>query len=152
MLVCLLPLLLSTVVSAQAVTGKIVSCSGWALNRLPELKSFLKDGEAEWYQGVEVQYVSGKSAVLSIFHDGEFQQDIKLTPLTSKELMHSLMEGYGFVKKSDEEIAKMKEAKSIKDEAERVEMEAHRERHLLHRKEMEERREAQRRLAAAAEL
>jgi hypothetical protein len=112
----------------------------------------LKDGEAEWYQGVEVQYVSGKSAVLSIFHDGEFQQDIKLTPLTSKELMHSLMEGYGFVKKSDEEIAKMKEAKSIKDEAERVEMEAHRERHLLHRKEMEERREAQRRLAAAAEL
>ena len=101
--------LLSSVVSAQIITGTIVSCSGWALNRLPELKSFLKDGEAESYHGVEIQYIHGKSAKLSIFHNGELQQEIPLSNIPSKDLMHSVMVEHGFVRKTDETLAKEKE-------------------------------------------
>jgi hypothetical protein len=43
------------------------------LNKLPVLKSFLKDGEAESYRNVEVKYVPGKQAVLTIY-EGEGEE------------------------------------------------------------------------------
>lgn len=102
----LLVVLLPSAVLAQVITGKIVSCSGWALNRLPELKSFLKDGEAESYRGVQIEYISGRTAALSVFHDGVLHEDVQLTDIATKDLMHRLMLEKGFVKKSDAELAK----------------------------------------------
>lgn len=95
---------LVSVVSSQIITGKIVSCSGWALNKLPELKSFLKGGEAEQYQGVEVEYVHGRKAVLTIFRDGEQLEEVTLSDYRSKTDMHALMVEKGFVKKSAAEM------------------------------------------------
>ena len=43
---------------------------GWALNKLPNLKSFLKDGEAESYKNVQVNFVAGKKAIMTIY-EGE---------------------------------------------------------------------------------
>jgi hypothetical protein len=76
------------------------------LNRLPELKSFLKDGEAESYRGVQIEYISGRTAALSVFHDGVLHEDVQLTDIATKDLMHRLMLEKGFVKKSDAELAK----------------------------------------------
>jgi hypothetical protein len=47
--------------------ARIESCSGWALNKLPILKSFLKDGEAESYHNVHVVYIPGKKAIMTIY-------------------------------------------------------------------------------------
>lgn len=47
--------------SSEAVlTGKIVSCPAWTLNRHKTLKSFLKDGEAEEYEGITIEWIRGK--------------------------------------------------------------------------------------------
>lgn len=78
------------------------------MNRLPELKSFLKDSEAEEYQGIDIEYVHGRKAVLTIYKDGEEQEQITLSDYKTKEEMHALMVEKGFVKKSDEEIAEMR--------------------------------------------
>lgn len=78
------------------------------MNRLPELKSFLKDSEAEEYQGIDIEYVHGLKAVLTIYKDGEEQEQITLSDYKTKEEMHALMVEKGFVKKSDEEIAEMR--------------------------------------------
>ena len=37
------------------------------MNKLPNLKSFLKDGEAESYRNVEVKFVPGKKAIMTIY-------------------------------------------------------------------------------------
>ena len=102
-------LLLITLSASQELTGKIVSCSGWALNRLRELKSFLKDGEAEEYQNVQVEYVHGRKAILYIYQDGEEVEQITLSEYKTKEDMHNLMVEKGFVKKPEEELAEIRE-------------------------------------------
>lgn len=93
------------------------------MNRLPELKSFLKDGEAEWYEGVEVQYIHGRKAVMTVFEDGEEKEKITLSDMKTKPEMHTMMIEKGFVKKSEEEIAEMKkkieEAKTEEEERRR---------------------------------
>lgn len=94
------------------------------------MKSFLKDFEAEEYRGVEVQYVGGKPAILSIFKDGELREEVNLFDINNKTELHAMMVEKGFVRKTDEEIEEMKKVK-IKErdeEAERL------------RKEREERR------------
>jgi len=48
--------LLLPVATVAQLTATIQVC-GWFLNRLLQLKSFLKEGEAECYKGVTVQYV-----------------------------------------------------------------------------------------------
>ena len=37
------------------------------MNKLPNLKSFLKDGEAESYRNVEVKFVPGKKAIMTLY-------------------------------------------------------------------------------------
>lgn len=86
------------------------------MNRLPELKSFLKDSEAEEYQGVTVEYIHGRKAIFTIYHDGEKTEDITLSEYSTKAEMHALMQEKGFVKKSDEEIAEMKERRAAEQE------------------------------------
>lgn len=77
--------------------GKIESCSGWSLNRLPELKSFLKDGEAESYHGISVEYIHGRQAVLTIYDDEEEIEKITLSDYKTKEEMHALLVEKGTV-------------------------------------------------------
>jgi septal ring factor EnvC (AmiA/AmiB activator) len=64
----------------------------------------LKDGEAEQYEGVEVEYVHGNKAVLTIYKDGEQQEEVTLSDYPSKTEMRALMEEKGFVKKSAADI------------------------------------------------
>ncbi|EEC48146.1 predicted protein [Phaeodactylum tricornutum CCAP 1055/1] len=65
------------------------------LNRMPELKSFLKDGEAEWYVGVNVTYVTGRRAVMHIYNEGGSK---------TKKALHALMAEEEFVKRSEEAV------------------------------------------------
>ena len=75
----LLLLLISTLLAVHAVAqdvsglrGVIESCSGWALNRLPQLKSFLKEENGvDTYKDVEVRFISGRKAVMTIYKDGK---------------------------------------------------------------------------------
>jgi hypothetical protein len=60
------------------------------LNKLPQLKSFLKDGEAESYVGVTVEYIHGRRAVLTIYEDEEELEKITLSDYATKEEMHAL--------------------------------------------------------------
>jgi hypothetical protein len=103
LLVLLFSLLFASTVAVE-ISGKIESCSGWSLNKLRELKQFLKGGEAESYQNVEIKYIHGRKAVLTIFHDGEEQEKIELSVLKKREEMHAMFLEKGFVLKSEEEI------------------------------------------------
>ena len=38
---------------------------------MPILKSFLKEGEAESYQNVEVKFVHGRKAIMTIYESGD---------------------------------------------------------------------------------
>ena len=109
----LLLLLLPFSVLAQTLTGKIISCSGWKLNRYPHLKSFLKDYEAEEYRNVELQFVKGKAAVLSIFSDGELKEEVDMHQYGTKEELHTMMVEKGFVRMPEDEVVAMKEQKAF---------------------------------------
>ena len=109
----LLLLLLPFSVLAQTLTGKIISCSGWKLNRYPHLKSFLKDYEAEEYRNVELQFVKGKAAVLSIFSDGELKEEVDMHQYGTKEELHTMMVEKGFIRMPQDEVVAMKELKAF---------------------------------------
>lgn len=84
-------------------TAEIVSCSGWALNKLPELKSFLKDGEATSYIGVTVKYVHGRTAVMTIYDEQKnVVEKVDLHVIKSKKRLHDIMKEKGFVRKGDD--------------------------------------------------
>lgn len=77
------------------------------LNRMPELKSFLKDGEAEWYVGFNVTYVTGRRAVMHIYNEGGSKVeviDLTVSKLQTKKALHALMAEEEFVKKSEEAV------------------------------------------------
>jgi hypothetical protein len=77
------------------------------LNRMPELKSFLKDGEAEWYVGVNVTYVTGRRAVMHIYNEGGSKVeviDLTVSKLQTKKALHALMAEEEFVKRSEEAV------------------------------------------------
>lgn len=70
------------------------------LNRHPELKAFLKGGEAEEYEGVKVKYIHGRPAVMTIFENGDKKDSIKLYDLKNRDEMHNVMVEKGFRKKN----------------------------------------------------
>ena len=41
------------------VTAHVITCGGWTLNKQPVLKNFLKQGEAETFQGLSIEYIPG---------------------------------------------------------------------------------------------
>lgn len=51
----------------------------------------MKDGEAESYEGVTVEYIHGRKAVLTIFEEEEELEKITLSDYQTKEEMHALM-------------------------------------------------------------
>jgi Sep15/SelM redox domain len=72
------------------------------LNRLPELKSFLKDGEAEQYEGVTVKYIHGRTAVMTIYDANQEEvKKVDLHTIRSKETLHAIMRENGFVLKKE---------------------------------------------------
>ena len=72
-------------------------------SKLPVLRSFLKDGEAECYEGVTVKYVGGRQATLIVYEDDNEKDRVVLQSLNTKEEMHQAVLGAGFVLKSEEE-------------------------------------------------
>jgi hypothetical protein len=82
------------------------------LNRYPELKAFLKEGEAEWYEGIAVRYVHGRTAILTISEDGNVLESITLNKLKDREAMHELMKTKGFALKSPENRERITEEKN----------------------------------------
>lgn len=68
------------------------------------MKKFIKFGGAESYQNVDIEFISGKKATLTIFHDGTEKEVVELQGLETEEEMHQLMLQKGFVLKEEEEL------------------------------------------------
>ena len=89
------------------------------------MKKFLKEFYAEEYQGVEVEYVRGKPAVLTVIdEDGDQVEDVNLFDFTTLESLHLMMDQKGFVKKSEEDIKAMRSVKAAEAQAEIAKREA----------------------------
>ena len=94
----------------STVSGKVASCFGRALNKMPELKNFLRLGEAQSYYNVEVEYVPGTRATLTIdyYHSATSQSQTKevidLSRFATRDELHALFQTKGFLKKTEEEI------------------------------------------------
>ena len=101
-----------SMVTVDAITGKVVSCPAWTLNSHKELRLFLKGGtvkkgeppqkgEIEEYSGISIEWKRGKHAILTIYDDkGKELEEIKLYDLKVREEMHQLLLDKGFVKKT----------------------------------------------------
>lgn len=79
-------------------------------SRLPELRSFIKDGEAEWYHNVRIKYVRGEQATLHVYNVSGADRarivevaTVSLSTLRTKEAMHQAMQRHGFVLKTPQE-------------------------------------------------
>eukprot|EP00934_Nitzschia_sp_Nitz4_P005867 Nitzschia sp. Nitz4//scaffold27_size158506//39978//40595//NITZ4_002590-RA/size158506-snap-gene-0.198-mRNA-1//1//CDS//3329545458//5857//frame0 len=82
-----------------ANVGQAFELTGVILNKHKVLKSFLKDGEAEEYEGISIVWKAGKKATLTIYRDGAEQETVQLYDLKTKEEMHSMFQAKGFHKK-----------------------------------------------------
>ena len=78
------------------------------MNRLPNLRDFLKgdDLEVEEYEGLEVQFVQGRKATLTVHRDGVFEKTMSLPD--DKEQLRSLLQEVGFNKIANEERLQQK--------------------------------------------
>ena len=104
------------------ITGRITSCSGCDLHRLKILKEFLKEGGAESYHGVSIEYKSGRKAVLEIFHDDVSVEKIEIQNMESELELHKLFIMKGFLQKSAEEIAQILDLREKEKRQEEQEM------------------------------
>mmetsp|Transcript_23 Transcript_23/g.63 ORF Transcript_23/g.63 Transcript_23/m.63 type:complete len:146 (+) Transcript_23:193-630(+) len=90
---------------------------------MPVLRDFLWDGEAESYWNVEVKYISGRKATMTVWEgdsmdarkDWVEREKIVLSNYNTKEELHALMVEKGFQPKSEEEIEAARVQK-IKDD------------------------------------
>jgi hypothetical protein len=86
------------------------------------LRSFLKDGEAEFYRGVTVNYIPGRQALLTIYEsdngvdDLVIREKVTLSDIPTKQEMHQIMKEKGFVLKDDRELQRIAEEKVILQE------------------------------------
>jgi hypothetical protein len=64
----------------------------------------LQNGEAESYRNVEVEFIPGRTAKMTIYNDGVAGEAIDMTLLITKEDMHKLMIDKGFEKLTEAEI------------------------------------------------
>lgn len=91
---------------AEAIKGKVVSCPAWTLNKHKELRKFLKGdkdspAEIDEYANIEVEWIRGKRAVLTIFDDKDNElEQIAMYGLQTRDEMHALLLDKGFAKKS----------------------------------------------------
>ena len=89
--------------STSSVRGEIISCPGCKLNRLTELRSFLKDEKlgAIEYENISIQWISGHNPTLHIYDtaDNSLKATIDLALLNDKTQLHELFQAKGFHKK-----------------------------------------------------
>ena len=62
-------------------------------------KKFIKGGGAEEYEGISVEYIRGRTPILTIYEDGTKREEIKLSQYDTLEALHALMADKGFHKK-----------------------------------------------------
>jgi Sep15/SelM redox domain len=86
------------------------------LNRYPLLKSFLKDGEAEWYRNVHVTYIAGREAILTIKDKNGIElEKVVMHTLPDKAAMHAMMVNKGFVLDEDKKSEAMRKEKERRE-------------------------------------
>ncbi|KAL4704512.1 hypothetical protein ACJJTC_007631 [Scirpophaga incertulas] len=85
---------------SDIVSGRIESCRGCSLNRLPEVKKFILD-DAPLYHRVDVKFISGALPEFILLGVGDFELErIPLSELTQQEC-NELLQNKGFIKKGD---------------------------------------------------
>ena len=88
------------------------------------------DGDAEYYQGVTVEFVKGRKAVLTIYQDGEEVEQVNLQDdaFLTKQALHSLFQEKGFQLRTDLEktLEELIEENNLKVERERQQKQAKR--------------------------
>jgi len=129
---------------------------------MPILKSFLKDGEAESYQNVQVKFVPGRKAIMTIYESGDDDEDeeeswveneqIVLSDYKTKDEMHALMVEKGFQLKSPEEVEAIQQQYKDEAEVERTKAEERREEMRIRREEMQRQHEEKMMEDARAEV
>ena len=70
----------------------------------------------DMYKDVEVHFISGKKAVMTIYKDGKEQEKIILSDYDDKDKLHALFKEKGFVQYTDVEY---KERRKMKEEEEK---------------------------------
>lgn len=96
------------------IYGKIRSCQGWALDKKPELKNFIRYGGAFSFENVEIEYETGKRATLTIYtfdEHGVKQQETEMVDLQGIETeaeMSQIMLYKGFRLKPEEELVRIR--------------------------------------------
>lgn len=68
------------------------------------------------YKDVEVRFISGRKAVMTIYKDGKEQERITLSDYDDKDKLHALFKEKGFVQYTDVEY---KERRKMKEEEEK---------------------------------
>ncbi|KAL3763666.1 hypothetical protein ACHAWU_009090 [Discostella pseudostelligera] len=58
----------------------------------------------ELYQNVEVNFISGKKAILTIFRDGNEDEKVTLSDYDDRDKLHELFEQKGFKKYTNDEM------------------------------------------------
>eukprot|EP00577_Skeletonema_sp_RCC1716_P027211 CAMPEP_0113402016 /NCGR_PEP_ID=MMETSP0013_2-20120614/17023_1 /TAXON_ID=2843 ORGANISM="Skeletonema costatum, Strain 1716" /NCGR_SAMPLE_ID=MMETSP0013_2 /ASSEMBLY_ACC=CAM_ASM_000158 /LENGTH=147 /DNA_ID=CAMNT_0000287307 /DNA_START=35 /DNA_END=475 /DNA_ORIENTATION=+ /assembly_acc=CAM_ASM_000158 len=130
---------------------------------MPILKSFLKDGEAESYQNVQVKFVPGRKAIMTIYESADDddeggeeswveKEQIVLSDYKTKDEMHALMVEKGFQLKSPEEVEAIQQQYKDEAEAERTKAEERREEMMIRREELQRQREEKMMEDARAEV
>lgn len=72
-------------------------------SKLPDLRTFLKNGYAEGYEGVTIKYISGRATVLIVFEDDIEVDRVPLKGFHTHEELHTAMQQAGFVQKDPNE-------------------------------------------------
>jgi len=70
------------------------------------------------YRNVDIEYIHGRTATLTIYEDGAEVEKIILSDYKTRDEMHQLFREKGFIMKSPEEIAEVVERKRLEEEAE----------------------------------
>ena len=80
----------------KAVRALIESCSGCSLNRLHEVRKFVKQEAAYYEPQVKVNFIGGRKPVIHFFDAEDNKiETVDLSPLTTKECL-ALLDDRGF--------------------------------------------------------
>jgi hypothetical protein len=85
-----------------ALRGEIVACSGCSLKQFPDLRHFIKGGEAETYQGISVTFEKGHDPILTIYQDRDVVEVIRLKEHSDLWALRALFKEKGFEKRTEQ--------------------------------------------------
>ena len=70
----------------------------------------------ETYENVEIEWIAGREAVLTIYQGAEIREEISLYAIQTREEMHDLMKEKGFKnkKQKEKEVIKFKSLEDMK--------------------------------------